>query len=78
MTVEPHILDVRGDKCPIPIKKLRDTIRETPEGSKIHLLTDDLESRHDVPALLRRLNMPPALMIEAEVGIIFKIENQKL
>ena len=63
---------------PLPIKKLRDIIRETPKGSQIHLLTDDLESRHDVPALLSRLKMPPALIIKAELGLIFKIENQKL
>jgi|TARA_B100001105_G_C22328676_1_gene415928 TusA-related sulfurtransferase len=75
---EPHILDVRGEKCPIPIKLLRDCIREVPVGEIIHMLSDDLESKYDVPALLRRLKMPPAEMISQESGLLFIIENRKI
>jgi TusA-related sulfurtransferase len=74
----PYILDVRGEKCPIPIKLLRDCIKEVPENEIIHMLSDDLESKYDIPALLIRLKMPPAEIQSKEFGLLFIIVNRKV
>ena len=78
MKESPYILDVRGEKCPIPIKLLRDCIKEVPENEIIHMLSDDLESKYDIPALLIRLKMPPAEIQSKEFGLLFIIENRKI
>jgi len=78
MKESPYILDVRGEKCPIPIKLLRDYIKEVPENEIIHMLSDDLESKYDIPALLLRLNMPPAEIQSKEFGLLFIIVNRKV
>jgi|TARA_B110000116_G_scaffold81168_1_gene70624 TusA-related sulfurtransferase len=78
MKESPYILDVRGEKCPIPIKLLRDCIKEVPENEIIHMLSDDLESKYDIPALLLRLKMPPAEIQSKEFGLLFVIVNRKV
>jgi TusA-related sulfurtransferase len=39
-----------------------------PDGGVVHLLGDDPESLHDIPALLERLGLPPADITEAGAG----------
>ena len=59
----PIILDVLGTRCPIPVKKIRQKLREIPE------------SLHDIPVLLVRLGLEPAVISEEETGWKFIIRN---
>ncbi len=71
----PIILDVLGTRCPIPVKKIRQKLREIPESSILHVLGDDPESLHDIPVLLVRLGLEPAVISEEETGWKFIIRN---
>ena len=71
----PIILDVLGTRCPIPVKKIRQKLREIPELSILHVLGDDPESLHDIPVLLVRLGLEPAVISEEETGWKFIIRN---
>ena len=68
MSGDPVVLDVMGLRCPIPVQRVRLALREMPDGGVVHLLGDDPESLHDIPALLERLELPPADVIEVEAG----------
>jgi len=59
--------------CPIPVQRLRLAIRERSSDEEIHLLGDDPESLHDIPALLERLGLPEANISALENGWIFVI-----
>ncbi len=78
MTEEVRVVDVRGMRCPFPVKTIRSALGELPTGCVIHMLADDLEARQDVPALLKRLNMPPPEIEENDDGLLFVIQNRKL
>ena len=75
MRDKPIILDVLGTRCPIPVKKIRQKLRQIPESSILHVLGDDPESLHDIPALLVRLGLEPAVISEVETGWKFIIRN---
>ena len=63
MSEDPVILDVMGLRCPIPVQRVRLALKEI-IGGTIHLLGDDPESLHDIPALLDRLGLPPATITQ--------------
>ena len=48
---------------------------EIPDSSVLHVLGDDPESLHDIPALLNRLGLEPAIISEAEIGWKFIIRT---
>ena len=68
MTDDPVVLDVMGLRCPIPVQRVRLALREILDGGVVHLLGDDPESLHDIPALLERLGLPPADVTESGAG----------
>lgn len=75
MIDEPIILDVLGTRCPIPVKKIRQKLCEIPKSSILHVLGDDPESLHDIPVLLVRLGLEPAVISEEQIGWKFIIRN---
>ena len=75
MIEEPIILDVLGTRCPIPVKKIRQKLLEISDSSILHVLGDDPESLHDIPILLQRLGLEPAIISEEETGWKFIIHN---
>ena len=68
MTDDHVVLDVMGLRCPIPVQRVRLALREMVDGGVVHMLGDDPESLHDIPALLERLGLPPADVTELEAG----------
>jgi tRNA 2-thiouridine synthesizing protein A len=68
VTDDPVVLDVMGLRCPIPVQRVRLALREILDGGVVHLLGDDPESLHDIPALLERLGLPPADVTESGAG----------
>ena len=66
-------IDVLGDRCPIPVRKIRKVLKQCSTGNTIHVFGDDPESLHDIPALLIRLNLDPAIIIKEEIGWKFII-----
>ena len=73
MPSEPLVIDVLGLRCPIPVHHTRKALSNLDEGGVIHLLGDDPESLHDIPALLERLSLPPAEISETERGWVYII-----
>jgi len=73
MVDEPIILDVLGTRCPIPVKKIRQKLREIPDSSILHVLGDDPESLHDIPALMERLQLNKPIVKEIDNGWLFII-----
>ena len=75
MSKSPIFIDVIGDRCPIPVQKIRKVLKQCPKESVIHVLGDDPESLHDIPVLLVRLGLEPAVISEEETGWKFIIRN---
>lgn len=73
MTESPIIIDVIGDRCPIPVQKLRRILKQCQKGSTVYVFGDDPESLHDIPALLVRLGIEPAIINKEEIGWKFEI-----
>tara|TARA_B100000953_G_scaffold281183_1_gene258509 strand:- start:515 stop:754 length:240 start_codon:yes stop_codon:yes gene_type:complete len=71
----PVVIDVLGLRCPIPVQQTRMALRDLLEGGVIHLLGDDPESLHDIPALLDRLGLPPAEITKMDKGWLFVINK---
>jgi TusA-related sulfurtransferase len=75
MSLEPIILDVLGQRCPMPVQRTRKFLKNAVKGSIVHVLGDDPESLHDIPVLLVRLGLEPAVISEEETGWKFIIRN---
>ena len=71
----PVVIDVLGLRCPIPVQQARMALRDLLEGGVIHLLGDDPESLHDIPALLDRLGLPPAEITKMDNGWLYVINR---
>lgn len=52
-------LDLLGERCPIPVQRIRKAIKKNQINSKLIVIGDDPESLHDIPALLLRLGLNP-------------------
>jgi len=72
---DPVVIDVLGLRCPIPVQQTRMALRDLLEGGVIHLLGDDPESLHDIPALLDRLGLPPAEITKTDKGWLYVINK---
>jgi len=75
VTDDPVVLDVMGLRCPIPVQRVRLALREMVDGGVVHLLGDDPESLHDIPALLDRLGHPPAEITKTRDGWLYVINK---
>jgi len=75
MSKSPISIDVLGDRCPIPVQKIRKVFKQCSRGKTIHVFADDPESLHDIPVLLVRLGLEPAIISEAEIGWKFIIRT---
>ena len=63
-----------GERCPIPVQRIRKEIRNNPDSSDMVVIGDDPESLHDIPALLIRLGLEPAFIEEMEQGWRYTIQ----
>lgn len=72
--VEPIRLDLLGDRCPIPVQKIRKAIKNNENHSKLIAIGDDPESQHDIPALLSRLGLKPPEIVEFDSGWKYTID----
>jgi len=73
LTNQPFTLDALGLRCPMPVQRVRKALKSMDKGQTLHLLGDDPESLHDIPALLARLNISEARILEQEIGWLFII-----
>ena len=76
-------LDLLGDRCPIPVQKIRKMISikrsvdaKVPMKTKSKLIVfgDDPESLHDIPALLLRLGLNTPEIEEIDSGWQYTID----
>ena len=67
-------LDLLGDRCPIPVQKIRKLIKNKQTNSKLVVIGDDPESLHDIPALLLRLELNPPEIEEIDNGWQYTID----
>lgn len=49
----PALVDARGDRCPVPVIKLGEALRDLGEGRLVRLLSSDPAAQRDVPAFCR-------------------------
>ena len=61
-------LDVVGERCPIPVQRIRKLLREIEGHAIITVIGDDPESLHDIPALLSRLEVEAPIISKIEIG----------
>ena len=61
-------LDVVGERCPIPVQRIRKLLREIEGRAIITVIGDDPESLHDIPALLSRLEVEAPIISKIEIG----------
>ena len=78
MNKPPILIDVIGQRCPIPVQKTRNALKKFPEGTKIHIFGDDPESLHDIPILLVRMGIQPAVISSVNNNWRFEIVNSKI
>jgi TusA-related sulfurtransferase len=71
-------LDVVGERCPIPVQRIRKLLREIEGHAIITVIGDDPESLHDIPALLERLGLPPALITKMDKGWLYAITKPEV
>ena len=69
----PFILDVLGERCPMPVQRIRKALKKLPQGSILQVLGDDPESLHDIPVLISRLGMSPETVKPIDSGWLFEI-----
>ena len=72
------VLDAFGLRCPMPVQLIRKALRNLQENSTLHVLGDDPESLHDIPALLERLGLPPALITKMDKGWLYAITKPEV
>ena len=70
----PIHLDLLGDRCPIPVQKIRKAIKNNEKHSKMIVIGDDPESLHDIPALLGRLGLNGPEIVKFESGWRYTID----
>jgi len=68
-------IDALGERCPIPVQRVRRALRNCPEGSTIVLVGDDPESIHDIPALMKRLGLVEPEITESSEIWTYQIRN---
>ena len=66
-------LDVLGERCPMPVQRIRRALKKLPQGSILQVIGDDPESLHDIPVLLSRLGKEPATIKSIGSGWLFEI-----
>jgi len=67
-------LDLLGERCPIPVQRIRKAIKNNQINSKLIVVGDDPESLHDIPALLLRLGLDPPEIEEVNNGWQYTID----
>jgi len=70
---DPVIVDALGRRCPAPVVMAKRAMRREHPPQAFHLLVDDEEALHDIPALLARHGWPEARRIDLEHGWRFEI-----
>ena len=73
--IEALVIDVIGLRCPIPVQRTRKALRTLPPGGVIHLIGDDPESMHDIPALIERLGLTEVEVMERGSNWLYVIKN---
>jgi TusA-related sulfurtransferase len=61
-------LNLVGERCPIPVQRIRKLLREIEGHAIITVIGDDPESLQDVPTLLSRLGIEAPQISKIEVG----------
>jgi len=49
-------LDVRNEKCPLPVKKTKNALKSMSTGEVLHVMATDPSSGQDIEILLKMLN----------------------
>ncbi len=69
-------LDVRGLRCPMPLLKLRQMLRDLPDGYMVFLRATDVGARRDIPAYLGQTSHELVQSREAQAELHFWIRVQ--
>jgi len=67
-------LNLVGERCPIPVQRIRKLLREIEGSAIITVIGDDPESLHDVPTLLSRLGIDAPIISKIDIGWRYNFE----
>lgn len=72
MPTDPHTLDARGLKCPLPVLRMEKRLAALSTGAKLVILATDPMAKIDIPLYCRQHGHACALS-EAEGALRFEI-----
>jgi tRNA 2-thiouridine synthesizing protein A len=72
---EPHILDAKGLKCPLPVLRARKAMKEVPPGGTLIVLATDPGAPKDFEAFARATGH--ALVSSTEVDGVYTFELKR-
>jgi TusA-related sulfurtransferase len=50
---DDHVVDARGERCPLPVIRLARAVRDEPHARRFTVLATDPAAAHDIPAWCR-------------------------
>ncbi len=68
-------LDLRGMRCPIPVRETRIALRELDNGAQLDVSADDPDALRDIPALIERMGMSLLEILEEAGEFRFSIHK---
>jgi len=68
-------LNLFGHKCPIPVQRTRKFLKTMSVNEILYLKCDDPETLHDIPILLKRLELDKPVIEKIDNGWLFIIKN---
>ncbi len=67
--------DYTGLRCPIPVLKTKKELKNLTSGQIIEVISDDVGSKKDIPALLNKTGDELIELREEDKSLIFKIKK---
>jgi TusA-related sulfurtransferase len=69
-------LNLLGYHCPVPVHETRKALGAMEIGTTLEVIADDVETKHDIPLLLDRIEAKLISIVEDAGEIRFIIEKQ--
>ncbi len=68
-------VDYTGFRCPIPVLKTKKELKNLTSGQIIEVISDDIGSKKDIPAMLKKTGDELIEIREEDKSLIFKIKK---
>ena len=75
MSQPDAVMDLRGQRCPVPVIELARRLGELPAGAVLRILTDDPAAASDIPAWCRMRGQELLAATPTEDSIAFDVRH---